>query len=169
MKILNFFKKNIILVSCMNIHILFGAYQLMQKNSVRLHAPCQPAGFTLSLYDYTNFRFANLDFTSLWADEDAMQNAGDFVMYPGQHLFILRDIKNNFVSAMIRFDASNIYQLVVHKNYRKQGLASFLLKFVEFFINQNQEQMIYLTVRENNENAIRLYLKFGFKPVPNLS
>ena len=51
----------------------------------------------------------------------------------------------------------------VDEKYRNQGIGFKLLEFVKCFAKENKFTDIRLTVNEENENAIHLYEKVGFK------
>ena len=51
----------------------------------------------------------------------------------------------------------------VDEKYRNQGIGFKLLEFEKFFAKENKFTDIRLTVNEENENAIHLYEKVGFK------
>ena len=61
---------------------------------------------------------------------------------------------------------SYINLLCVDKKHRNKGIASYLMKKVENYHNGFENLIaIYLHVMVNNENAISLYSKLGFKPL----
>lgn len=51
----------------------------------------------------------------------------------------------------------------VDEKYRGKGIGTALLNYMKEVANENDCTDIYLTVNEENEGAIRLYEKFGFK------
>jgi len=60
-------------------------------------------------------------------------------------------------------EEAEILDLAVLRNYRRHGLASFLLKYFLENISQSSVRAIFLEVRESNLPAIALYKKFGFQ------
>ena len=57
----------------------------------------------------------------------------------------------------------NIEAICVDKNYRGNGIGTLLLDYIK---NVGKEQGctdMYLTVNQENENAIKVYEKFGFE------
>lgn len=56
-----------------------------------------------------------------------------------------------------------IEAICVDERYRKKGIGTTLLRKVREFGKENGCTDIYLTVNEENENAIKIYEKFGFK------
>lgn len=63
------------------------------------------------------------------------------------------------------FQETEIYKLVIKKNYRNKGIASFIMEFFLDEMKKNKQEKIFLEVREGNEIAINLYKKFDFKYV----
>ena len=57
-------------------------------------------------------------------------------------------------------DEIDIINIVVDKEYRKQKIATKLLTYI---INNYPNKKIILEVNEKNTNALKLYLKMGFK------
>lgn len=66
-----------------------------------------------------------------------------------------------FVTANAVLDEINIYNVAVKENYRRQGIATALLKELE----KGEPYSINLEVRESNASAIALYKKCGFEQV----
>ena len=57
----------------------------------------------------------------------------------------------------------SIEAICVDEKARGKGIGTKLLEFVKEFGKQNGCTDMYLTVNEENENAINLYEKFGFR------
>ena len=57
----------------------------------------------------------------------------------------------------------SIEAICVDENFRGKGIGTKLLENVKEFGKQNGCTDMYLTVNEENENAINLYEKFGFR------
>ncbi len=66
-----------------------------------------------------------------------------------------------YCSYLVIDDAELVF-ICVDKNYRRQGVAEFLLKETIKIINQS---LIILEVRSQNFAAINLYKKLGFKEI----
>lgn len=60
------------------------------------------------------------------------------------------------------YDRIEIEYIVVDKLYRRQGIASKLINFIE---NNDEVNNITLEVRKSNEGAIKFYEFLGFKKV----
>lgn len=56
-----------------------------------------------------------------------------------------------------------IEAICVDEKSRGKGIGTELLKYAKKFGKENNCTDIYLTVNEENENAIKVYEKFGFK------
>ena len=74
--------------------------------------------------------------------------------------------ENNVIEGVLVYnliyDRIEIDYIVVHENYRNKGIATSLLKYIE---KDRNIKNITLEVRESNINAIKFYLKNGFKKV----
>lgn len=71
-----------------------------------------------------------------------------------------------FIDFMITFNSATIVQIAVKKEYRKQGIASSLLKEMEnCFPNDIEDvvETVTLEVRKSNDAAIKLYEKNGYE------
>ena len=56
-----------------------------------------------------------------------------------------------------------IEAICVDEKNRGKGIGTILLRYVKEFGKENDCTDMYLTVNEENENAIKAYEKFGFK------
>ena len=63
------------------------------------------------------------------------------------------------------FDDCEIMNIAVSEEYRKRGIASELLKSLISLATERGCNLITLEVAENNQGAIALYDRFGFKAV----
>lgn len=63
------------------------------------------------------------------------------------------------------FGENYIDNIAVTSLYRKKGIATALLKFLEATARDEGDLFISLEVRKSNEKAIRLYEKLGYKRV----
>lgn len=61
------------------------------------------------------------------------------------------------------FDESEILNIVINRDFKKQKLGTYLLEQTVNDILKRKIKTIFLEVGENNIPAINLYLKFGFK------
>lgn len=70
-----------------------------------------------------------------------------------------------YLNYSIIYEKAELNQILVDKDYRKQGLGVKLLNY--FLYDCKNCDICSLEVREDNVSAIRLYEKFGFKRVAN--
>lgn len=56
----------------------------------------------------------------------------------------------------------NIHDFIVHPNYRKKGIGTFLLNEIKEFARENAYCKLNIEVREDNLKAKELYEKAGF-------
>ena len=80
------------------------------------------------------------------------------------YLYVEEDEIVGFLITEETIDESNIVLLYVDKNSRRQKIASYLL---DYFISDKtfSKERILLEVSSNNQAAINLYDKFGFKTI----
>ncbi len=57
----------------------------------------------------------------------------------------------------------NIDAICVNEENRGEGIGTLLLEYMKRYGKENNCTDMYLTVNEENENAIKVYEKFGFK------
>lgn len=60
-------------------------------------------------------------------------------------------------------EEAEILALAIRRDYRRRGLASFLLQNFLDHVSHSAVRAIFLEVRESNSAAIALYKKFGFQ------
>lgn len=72
-----------------------------------------------------------------------------------------------YIDFMITFDSATVNRLAVSSPYRKQGIASSLLKEMEKICHEQEEPVEYITleVRVSNLPAHSLYLRAGYSDV----
>jgi ribosomal-protein-alanine N-acetyltransferase len=70
-----------------------------------------------------------------------------------------------FVNYWLVRDEVHVLNVACHPDGRRQGHASRLLEHVIAFANRNKCRYVTLEVRRSNAGAIRLYRKYGFRPV----
>ena len=68
-----------------------------------------------------------------------------------------------FIDFWVTFDVAQLNQIAVHPALRKKGIASVLIEDMINRVTKVDVNKITLEVRVNNESAINLYEKFGFK------
>jgi len=70
-----------------------------------------------------------------------------------------------YAIVVIEDDVADFWDLVVKKEYRHIGIGTSLIKNVEKFAKEKGCSAIKLDVNVENENAIKLYEKLGYKKV----
>ncbi len=68
-----------------------------------------------------------------------------------------------YISFRILFDEAELFQICVTESFKRHGIGSKLLGKMIEYCEENDVNRIFLEVREDNESAIALYKKFGFK------
>ena len=86
------------------------------------------------------------------------------------HVDVLRErVKGAGVLAFVNYwlvrDEVHVLNVATHPEGRRQGHASRLLEHVIAFANRHRCRYVTLEVRRSNAGAIRLYRKYGFRPV----
>ena len=67
-----------------------------------------------------------------------------------------------YLCANVIIDEGHILNLAVHKEYRGLGIASFMIKEALDIMKNDNCRSIFLEVRVSNEEARKMYEKFGF-------
>ncbi len=83
-------------------------------------------------------------------------------------VFFVAKFKNQivgFTGIEIVLDEADIVNIVVKKNYRKNGIASLLMENLIDFCKKKGIKKINLEVNSSNDIAIKLYKHFGFLQV----
>jgi ribosomal-protein-alanine N-acetyltransferase len=70
-----------------------------------------------------------------------------------------------FVNYWLVRDEVHVLNVASHPTARRQGHAARLLEHVVAFAQRHKCRYITLEVRRSNQPAIRLYRKYGFRPV----
>jgi ribosomal-protein-alanine N-acetyltransferase len=85
------------------------------------------------------------------------------------HVDVLRDRPGGRVHAFVNYwlvrDEVHVLNVATHPEARRHGYASILLGHVIDFAARAACRYVTLEVRRSNQGAIRLYRKFGFRPV----
>ena len=68
-----------------------------------------------------------------------------------------------YIGMWIYMDECNIINIAVHKDYRRQGIASILIEEMLKLCKKHKTRYIMLEVRANNIPAQKLYAKYGFR------
>jgi ribosomal-protein-alanine N-acetyltransferase len=70
-----------------------------------------------------------------------------------------------FVNYWLVRDEVHVLNVATHPGARRQGHAARLIEHVVAFANRERCRYVTLEVRRSNQPAIRLYRKYGFRPV----
>lgn len=86
---------------------------------------------------------------------------------PVSKILVIKDDSKivGYLDYWITFDSSTIFKIIIKKEYRAQGLASLLLERMFEDLKENEVLFSTLEVRVSNENAIKLYKKFGYEKI----
>lgn len=78
-------------------------------------------------------------------------------------LYMDNDVVKGFVTFGKNGNDINVNKLVVDDNYRKQGIGTYILKYVEYIAdNMYESSKITLNVADKNTTAIDFYRDYGF-------
>ena len=105
----------------------------------------------------------NTCFVSPWALKDLKYELND---NPVSNLWVIESETTGivgFVDYWITFDSATICQICVNPLFRRKGLGSMMIDELVSDCKANRVRNITLEVRENNDAAIKLYEKNGFK------
>lgn len=70
-----------------------------------------------------------------------------------------------FVNYWLVRDEVHVLNVATHPGARRQGHAARLIEHVIGFANRHKCRYLTLEVRRSNQPALRLYRKYGFRPV----
>lgn len=100
----------------------------------------------------------NKNFAKLYQIEELINSSYDSLLgYYDKELLV------GFIHINKMYETIDIINIVVDEKYRRQGIATSLIKYI--LNSYNDIEKIMLEVNEKNQNAINLYLKNGFKEI----
>lgn len=101
------------------------------------------------------------DFDHFWSDETLKME----LYNKNSHYIVAKadDEIVGFAGIWKSVDDIHITNIVVKKNYRRNGIGSLLLQNLITLTKELNFHELTLEVNSNNEAAKKLYLKFGFK------
>ena len=105
----------------------------------------------------------NTCFVAPWGLKDIKYELND---NPVSNLWVIESPSTGivgFVDYWITFDSATICQICVNPVYRRNGLGTLMIEELVSDCKANRVRTVTLEVRENNEAAIKLYEKNGFK------
>ncbi len=88
----------------------------------------------------------------------------EYLDSPIWHFFVIKRGEDilGYISLTIIIDECHIVNVAITNSARGRGLGSWLVEYALDFAKQRGCNKAFLEVRASNENAIRLYKKFGF-------
>lgn len=98
-------------------------------------------------------------------DERIRENFS-FVLENKNYLYLVAFFNKNIVAyagASISYEQGELLSICVDSSYRKQGLATKILKELFFILKHTGVLKIFLEVNKNNTPAINLYKKLDFQ------
>ena len=98
-------------------------------------------------------------------DERIRENFS-FVLENKNYLYLVAFFNKNIVAyagASISYEQGELLSICVDSSYRKQGLATKILKDLFFILKDIGVLKIFLEVNKNNTPALNLYKKIGFE------
>jgi [ribosomal protein S18]-alanine N-acetyltransferase len=99
-------------------------------------------------------------FSSPWEEQlfkEAL-NKGFFVSIEGEEIA-------GYIVFEVISDEGHITDIAVSKKHRNKGIASELVKEIIRLAKENAVKQVFLEVRSSNEEAKKLYSKFGFSEI----
>ncbi len=100
----------------------------------------------------------NKNFAKLYQIEELINSSYDSLLgYYEKELLV------GFIHINKMYETIDIINIVVDEKYRRQGIATSLIKYI--LNSYNDVEKIMLEVNEKNQDAINLYLKNGFKEI----
>lgn len=79
------------------------------------------------------------------------------------YIAFLNDEPVGYLSCNCILDECELIKVIVDKKFRHKGIGGELIKCLINFANSEKMSKIFLEVRKDNINAIKLYEKFGFQ------
>lgn len=108
-----------------------------------------------------------LENKSFATDQLSRQNFRHLLKSPTAEIFLAVQQKKLLGNVIVLFRKNStiarMYSLVVHKAFRKQGIANQLRKKIETSAKKRGCQQMILEVRINNRPAIQFYQKHGYQ------
>ena len=78
-------------------------------------------------------------------------------------VILVDDYIVGFYDYWVTFDSATIAQIAIDPTYQRQHLGSLLMEEIIKDARAKKVRTMTLEVRKNNEKAVKLYQKFGFK------
>jgi len=103
-------------------------------------------------------------------EKASFQTPWSFALFSAEikkHISVVRVAKKNgmvvgYLCANIVMDEGHILNLAVHPEYRGRGIASRMIEEMLDIMRESNCKSVFLEVRFSNEEARKMYEKFGF-------
>jgi ribosomal-protein-alanine N-acetyltransferase len=91
----------------------------------------------------------------------------DCLLNNSYHFWLIKkqELIGGFIVFQVYAHEGHIHNLGIKTLYQKQGLGGMLLQETLSFCQKQNAAKIFLEVRHSNQNAQKLYKKFGFKEI----
>ncbi len=104
--------------------------------------------------------FSIQELFSFFHDNSIFEEKNSPFLY--QYVYVFEERVVGFLQYQVIYERSELDYLIVHPDFRRKKIASALLDFM--FLNLSKEILnVTLEVRKSNQEAIRIYEKYGFK------
>ena len=90
------------------------------------------------------------------------------LLFPHSVNFVLRGASGvllGYINFYLIGEEAHMLNLAIHADWRKKGLAAYLLEYAIDLLKRRGAAHFFLEVREGNLDAIRLYGGFGFQMI----
>ena len=85
--------------------------------------------------------------------------------FTNYYVYVVSNKAIAFINYQVMYERSELIDINVADNFRNQKIATKLLEFMFNDLSNKKVESITLEVRNNNDSAIHLYKKFGFKEI----
>lgn len=97
----------------------------------------------------------------------------DFFVYLMDNSDFFKVVRENdriigYICGETLFHRGHLISLAVKKDYRRKGIGTYLLKLFIGFLRKRNIDTMYLEVSVNNHDAIKFYLKRGFRIISRI-
>lgn len=101
-------------------------------------------------------------FLAPWKKEEMLYELNEN-KFSNMAVVLVDDYIVGFYDYWVTFDSATIAQIAVDPAYQKQHLGSLLMEEIIKDARAKKVRTMTLEVRKNNEKAVKLYQKYGFK------
>ena len=101
-------------------------------------------------------------FLAPWKKEEMLYELNEN-KFSNMAVILVDDYIVGFYDYWVTFDSATIAQIAIDPTYQRQHLGSLLIEEILKDARAKKVRTMTLEVRKNNEKAVKLYQKFGFK------